>query len=279
MADAPFVLRHPSGLAVKGDAHPAGRPDAPAVVLCHGFKGFKDWGFFPFVAGRLSEAGFSAVRFNFALNGIDDVPDAFTRLDLFARNTISQELADLDLVLRALCAGGLPGIGRPRAVGLLGHSRGGAVALIRALADPGIPAVAAWASIHDFPGMIPVDPVEWRRLGRIEVPNVRTGQMMPVDYAAWEDYLAHRGEYDFAERLAGLRIPALFVHAAGDAVVPSQASRRLAEEAGSRGRLVEIPGGDHAFGAAHPFQGTTPVLEAALAATIPFFQETLIRKR
>lgn len=252
--------------------------DAPSVVLCHGFKGFKDWGFFPHVAGRLAAAGFGAVRFNASLGGIGETPDVFDRLDLFARNTVTQELADLELVLGALRAGRLPGIGRPGAVGLLGHSRGGAIALLRALADPGIAAVAAWASIADFPSMVPVDPAEWKRLGRIEVPNARTGQMMPVDYAAWEDYLAHQRDFDFADRIAGLSVPQLFVHAAGDAVVPPDASRRLARAAGGWGRHVEIPGGDHAFGAVHPFQGTTPVLDRAVFETVSFFREVLSRE-
>ena len=32
----------------------------PAVVVLHGFKGFKDWGFFPPFAERIARAGMTA---------------------------------------------------------------------------------------------------------------------------------------------------------------------------------------------------------------------------
>src|SRR5687768_17465471 len=44
----------------------------PAVVVMHGFKGFKDWGMFPPLAERLAQAGFSAVSFNASGSGVDE---------------------------------------------------------------------------------------------------------------------------------------------------------------------------------------------------------------
>ena len=44
----------------------------PAVLVLHGFKGFKDWGMFPPLAERLALAGFSAVSPNFSGSGVDD---------------------------------------------------------------------------------------------------------------------------------------------------------------------------------------------------------------
>lgn len=273
-----FVLKHPDGLSVSGNVHapPDGGP-APAVVICHGFKGFKEWGFFPYLADRLAASGLAAIRFDFALNGIGPDGVTFSRLDLFARNTLSQELADLDLVLRAARGGALPAGDRIDAarVGLLGHSRGGGIVLIRAVEDRAVGAVATWAAVRDFPSVLPVDPAEWKRRGVIEIPNVRTGQMMPVNYAAWEDYAANRERYDFLPRLRGLACPALFVHAEGDAVVPASAAGALAAAAGPRGRARVVSGGDHTFGASFPFAGTNPVLEEAVAATVAFFKEVL----
>src|SRR5688500_243192 len=43
----------------------------PAVVVMHGFKGFKDWGMFPPLADRLAQAGFTAVSFNASGSGVD----------------------------------------------------------------------------------------------------------------------------------------------------------------------------------------------------------------
>ena len=58
----PTLTRHVLG-GVLGpilvDVRAAGRDSPrPAVVVLHGFKGFKDWGMFPPLADRLARAGF-----------------------------------------------------------------------------------------------------------------------------------------------------------------------------------------------------------------------------
>ena len=47
-----------------------------AIRQPHGFKGFKDWGFFPHLADRLARAGLVAVSFNFSGSGVG--PDGET---------------------------------------------------------------------------------------------------------------------------------------------------------------------------------------------------------
>ena len=47
------------------------RNPRPAVVIVHGFKGFKDWGMFPVVADRLARAGLTAVSVNLSGSGVD----------------------------------------------------------------------------------------------------------------------------------------------------------------------------------------------------------------
>ncbi len=79
---------------------PEASPPRATVIVCHGFKGFKAWGFFPHLAERLARAGYEAVTFDFSRNGIGDNPTEFSRLDLFAGNTYSHELADLQTVVR-----------------------------------------------------------------------------------------------------------------------------------------------------------------------------------
>ncbi|HEX9709632.1 MAG TPA: alpha/beta hydrolase, partial [Candidatus Thermoplasmatota archaeon] len=69
-----------------------GPPPRSAVVVVHGFKGFKDWGFFPHVARRLAAAGHAAVVFNFSGAGVGRDTEHFADLDGFARNTLSREL-------------------------------------------------------------------------------------------------------------------------------------------------------------------------------------------
>ena len=44
--------------------------ERPAVVICHGFKGFMEWGFFPHLATLLAERGYVAIRFNLSSTGM-----------------------------------------------------------------------------------------------------------------------------------------------------------------------------------------------------------------
>ncbi len=73
---------------------------SPLLIFSHGFKGFKDWGGFPYLYHKLSEAGFAILSFNFTHNGVErSSPMDFTRLDLFAENTHTIELNDINRVI------------------------------------------------------------------------------------------------------------------------------------------------------------------------------------
>src|SRR3954465_9188090 len=78
----------------------------PAVLVVHGFKGFKDWGMFPPFAERLARAGFTAVTLSLSGSGVDDAGE-FSLPDRFGHNTFSAELQDLQRVLDPLLAGDL----------------------------------------------------------------------------------------------------------------------------------------------------------------------------
>ena len=41
----------------------------PLIILCHGFKGFKDWGGFNLVAKTIAAENFFFVKINFSHNG------------------------------------------------------------------------------------------------------------------------------------------------------------------------------------------------------------------
>ena len=53
---------------------------APCIILVHGFKGFKDWGSFPYAAKYFAKEGYFVLTFNFSHNGIGDNLTEFTEL-------------------------------------------------------------------------------------------------------------------------------------------------------------------------------------------------------
>ncbi|MCK5087881.1 MAG: alpha/beta hydrolase, partial [Melioribacteraceae bacterium] len=42
------------------------------LIYIHGFKGFKDWGFVPYIGEYFANKGFFVITFNFSHNGIGE---------------------------------------------------------------------------------------------------------------------------------------------------------------------------------------------------------------
>lgn len=267
-----------AGVEFEWDLHlPAGDGPAPLVLVAHGFKGFRNWGFFPWLTGFLAANGLAALRFDMSHNGVGrgDASSDFTRLELFEANRVSHELADLGALLAEVRAGALPCSRRIDAhrIGLLGHSRGGA-AVILAGRDQGVRSIATWASVATTAYSAEAV-AAWRKDGHWDVLNGRTGQLMRVGAGAFEDVEPMRPEHDVERAVAGLGERLLLVHGEADASVPCAASRRLAELAGEGARLELIAGADHVMNCRHPFEGSTPELEHAARVTADWFSASL----
>lgn len=283
----PFTLPAPSGGTLHGRIdEPAAPGPRPTVVICHGFKGFMDWGFFPSLAALLAERGFLAVRFNFSGSGMAPGEDRATDLDGFRRATFSQDLEDLDAVLAALLGQGDPGSpaeGRvdPDAVGLFGHSRGGGTALLGATRGrfaTEIGALVTWAAVATYDRFDEETKTVWRREGVLPVLNARTGQELPLGLGLLEDLESRRDLLDLESAAAEISVPWRILHGEDDESVPVEEAERLYERARGTEASVElerVPGAGHTFGAQHPFAGPTPELIRAMNATQRWFRRHL----
>jgi alpha-beta hydrolase superfamily lysophospholipase len=241
------------------------------AVICHGFKGFKDWGFFPSLADRLAVAGFTAVTFNFSGSGVGPASEVVDQPGRWFAQRVSDDLADLDTVVGHVAAGGAPWIG------LVGHSRGGALAVLGAARDARVKALVTWAAVAGFLRYSPEELARWRRDGQIEVVNTRTGQVLPIGLRSLDDLEANAaGSLDVLAAAGRVRVPWLIVHGVEDESVPAREARHLARASGSpRTELLLVPGAGHTFGARHPWAGSTPALEEAVQRTARFLSGTL----
>lgn len=250
----------------------------PLLIFVHGFKGFKDWGTFSAVADYFANQDFAFLKLNLSHNGTTaDNLTEFADLEAFGNNNFDIELRDIARVLDALPALDLPV--DTEKIGLLGHSRGGSVALLKAYEDERIRAVATWAAVSDLvERYAPKDKREaWEKAGVDYILNGRTGQQMPLYFQLYEDTRRHAERYDVAQAVKNLQKPLLVAHGTEDPAVPFSEGEQI-RDWHSDPVWVPVAGTDHVFGGKHPFNDN--VLPEALATvceqTAAFFRKSLV---
>jgi dienelactone hydrolase len=257
------------------DVRSGGRSSSrPAVAIVHGFKGFKDWGMFPHLAERIARAGFTAVSFNLSGSGVDDAGE-FSLTDRFGHNTFTAELQDLRHVLDALMNGAL-GVPVPSSLGLVGHSRGGGIAILHTANDSRVRALVTWASISRVERWATEQRNAWRAAGHIEVQNARTGQVLPLYTDVLDDIEQNANSLDIEGAAARIRVPWMIVHGTADETVGfSEAEALKAASPRKKTRLLAVERGGHTFGATHPWQSSTPELDTVFDATVQWLADHL----
>lgn len=234
---------------------PPNPQNAPLLIIAHGFKGFKDWGHFPLVAQMMAEGGFAIATFNFSHNGT--TPESLTEfsdLEAFGNNNYSIELFDMDSIINALINNSFlkdSGVDLDE-LHLLGHSRGGGIAILTAAKDARIKKLITWASVIEFGAFFGKDIVDfWKEQGVIYSPNARTGQQMPLYYQLYEDVINNTEKQDIRKAASAIRCPWLIVHGTEDKTVPWDVAEEL-HALQPLSELLLIENGDHNFGAKHP---------------------------
>jgi uncharacterized protein len=249
------------------DVRAGGRASArPAVLVLHGFKGFKDWGMFPPFSQRLAQAGFSVVTPNLSGSGVDDEGE-FIHPDRFGHNTFSAELKDVGRIVDALFAGRL-GVVTPSSLGLVGHSRGGGIAILHAAADLRVQALVTWAAISTVARWPALQRSSWRTAGRTDIQNARTGEVLPLYTDVLDDVEQNAQSLDIESAARQIRAPWLIIHGTEDESVRFAEAERLQRAADPDTTLMPIPRAGHTFGAVHPWTASTPALEMTFDATI-----------
>ncbi|MDQ7948547.1 MAG: alpha/beta hydrolase [Pedobacter sp.] len=247
------------------------QPDAPLVIFVHGFKGFKDWGAHHLTAHYFAQNGYRYLKFNLSHSGVDpDHPTDVNDLDVFASNTFSKELLDVDLVIDYA----LKNLNVGKVI-LIGHSRGGGLGIITAANHPKVRALITWSSIADFSSLWRREQeATWRREGKIYVVNARTKEKMPLNITLLDDFEANSKQLNILDAASRIDVPWLIVHGDNDVNVPFEVAQKLANT-NPKSRLVEIKDANHVFGASHPYLGETlpPKLFQVCKKSIRFLHE------
>lgn len=249
----------------------------PCVLYIHGFKGFKDWGFVPFLGESMAEAGFDFVCFNFSHNGIGPDGQSYTELEAFSDNSFSLEVEETQEMIRMCAFSDFLGNHLRKPMGVLGHSRGGGIALLAAAASREVAAVATWAAVSTFERYPKADLDAWRKRGYHEVKNTRTGQILRLGKNLLKDVEVHaKSRLNILQAVQDLHKPLLILHGQADETVPYYEAEQLNVFANPHdAELRLIPNGTHTFGAKHPFETAPEPLQLAVQHSVDFFRQHL----
>lgn len=249
---------------------------ASCIVCVHGFKGFKDWGFWPYSGKFFAENGFFVITFNFSHNGVGESLTEFSELNKFADNTISLELDELDEIIDAY-SDGYFGNTKNLRLGILGHSRGGGEVILFASRKKQISAVVTWAAVANFNRYSKRQEKEWLKRGYFEVLNSRTNQLMRLNVSLLEDIQKNKDTLLNLEKAVGeLNKPLLIIHGEQDLSVPIKEAEQIYRNSNKKiTELIRIPATGHTFDITHPFMGSNPKFDSVLEKTIDFFNKHL----
>ncbi|MEO9968007.1 MAG: dienelactone hydrolase [Reichenbachiella sp.] len=233
-----------------------GRPK-PVVLFVHGFKGFKDAMHFNALADTIATAGSVYVKMNLSHNGVTpEHPLDFVDLEAFANNNFSIEMDDIDVVLDYIQNQGLD---IPRheinidEIYLIGHSRGGAVSILKACEDPRIKKLVTWAAVPDLGAFWTKDFLaSWKQNRVVYIKNARTLQDMPLNYQIVEDFEANSERFNIGSQLTKLNIPFMAIHGSEDETVAVE-SLLMFKSFYPEVIRKKIEGAGHTFGGKHPW--------------------------
>lgn len=223
---------------IVGNIHiPSGDGPFPAVIVAHGFKGFKDQPHIVSCANALCKAGFVALRFDTS-NGIGESDGDVFDCDM------TGYLDDLRCALDFLETRDYVD---PSRIGLTGHSFGGQAVLITAARDRRVKVIVPQcATFQSGKSRLLVDKDKWKAQGYRLFESSSKGIMFKVSYHFLEDRLKYDDNMmsDLARKIS---IPTRVIQSEKDESVPLESGRHLYETLNCEKDLRIIKGAPHTW--------------------------------
>jgi|GEM_PF-471353 len=237
------------------------------LLICHGSKGYKDYGIVPGIAHYAAMQGFIAHRFNFSHSGMTNRLDTFERPDLFEKDTWGRQIVDLRAVANAAHEGELPAFTKSKNLPQIwyGHSRGGVTVLLtaaRAFMPTRYPKLGAMplpvgvipcASPHRAFWLHESDKETIYAQGYLDSPSQRTKQMLRIGLP-WLKEIEHDPDaFDPVIAASRVSCPMEVIHGTADMTVGVDSAEKIAGAA-PRATLHIIEGATHVFNTSNPMR-------------------------
>ena len=219
---------------------PNGRGPFPAVIICHGLKGYKEQAHLKSLASALASQGLAALRFDFT----NEVGKSFGQLE---NVKFSQELKDLKAAIDYLTRQKFVDAGR---IGLVGHSLGSQLVFHYAPTDRRVKVLAGLAGSYirgkgltnlEKQAQAYLPPASRKNYFYIYSKRTKKRYKIKIDF--YYDLLKH----DTSARIKKIKIPALLVHGTKDYNVALLNSRKVYRMLKGPKKLAIILGAPHTW--------------------------------
>jgi uncharacterized protein len=251
-----IILKKEDGELLLTDIYIPSRQSASLILFLHGYKTYKNWGAYDLMAMAFLKAGFGIVKFNFSGSGV--VPEEahkITDLEKFGNNNIERELSDIEFMKNWIQGGALEAYSdtKIRDISLVGHSRGGSLAILSGASDKSIKKIIAWAAFSDFYEMIHTYDIQtWKENGVLYSNSPLSDKALPRYYSQYEILMKDKKKYALQGLIEKSEKKILLIHGMDDEIIPYEQAMQM-KKWNKAVRLSLIPGATHTFGAYHPY--------------------------
>ena len=229
----------------------------PVIIFLHGFKGFKDWGPFNLISEYFASHKYVFLKFNLSHNGTTPgAPLDFADLEAFGENNYIIELNDLESVIDHLFDKNFPVPAEEldlNKIFLIGHSRGGGVAIIKTAEEKRVKGLATWASVDSLaPNISETALSTWKKEGVRFIYNGRTKQNMPMKYRFYKEYHENQERLNIQKAVSGMETPFIAFHGTEDETLAPAMLENL-KRWNPMINAQFIKSANHTFGGKHPY--------------------------
>lgn len=229
-------IKNKKGLLLSGVLHvPAGKGKCPAVMMLHGFTGYKEDAGIVSLSRELTCRNFIVLRFDCSGSWESEGTTA-------EEYRLTNYLSDMDCVYEYLRHHRRVDIKR---IAIWGHSMGAMAAIIWGQKHPELKAICAVSPPKQMgtTDLLAQFLDEWKRTGWFTKVSTSGHGVMRVPWAFMED-AANYNALEYADKV---RSPLMVILGLAEDTVPPEHSRELFRMAPEPKELVEIPGMNHFY--------------------------------
>jgi len=265
---------------IKADLrHNSSIPKVPIVILSHGFKSFRNWGFMPYLSSQIADNNI-CINFDFSWNGIFDDKKMIYDVDIFAQNTISSMIFDLNLLIKNINNNSIEKISSVIKnhwngnIILFGHSLGGAISINIVNQFNNIQKLVLWGSIAKYTRNTKKQIEDWKNKGTMNFKDQKTGQELYLNYSYYKDKEDNDQNYHILNKIKNIKQDTLIIHGEQDITISPKEAYSLFKNSIADEKILRIINGcGHTFGVEHPFQNARKQLTEAINMTKWFIEK------